>query len=142
MKKTKRHAFLKGLGLAVLILLVLIPMGFMVMLHMDNPYQKYIVEKYVPIHLEKVGESPSGMIESMYVQPNYIINRDYYQGHYYVVYKDEPEYGYYYGVQKRGKKVVQFCEKETIVSEFETGDMVTTKTKHSEKMCDGYFKNR
>lgn len=125
-----------------LVLMVLIPMGYIYLLNNDNPYEKYIVEKYVPEHLEKMGVKASDMERELYVQPKHLINNDFYQGHYYVTFKDDPKHVYYYGVKKKGKDVVQFCEKETVISEYEYGDMTTKKTTHSEPSCAGYYDNR
>lgn len=60
---------------------------------------------------------------------------DYYYETYRVIFKDEPNMIYNYGIKKKGKSVTQFCEKEAEgdVKGFETE--ITGQTKHSEEKC-------
>ncbi|MFC0561525.1 DUF3139 domain-containing protein [Halalkalibacter alkalisediminis] len=122
--------------------IVLVPIVTIYFLNNGNPYEKYIVNKYIPAHLEKSGYTDDDIIKQSYIQPKHGINNSVYHGHYMVVFKDEPQLEYLYGVKKRGKKVVQFCEKKTLIAENTYQDMTTEKTNHSEKECIGYLDNR
>lgn len=123
-------------------MIVLIPIVVVYILNNGNPYEEYIVNKNVPAHLEKMGYTDEDIIKQSYVQPKHTINSDFYHGHYMVVFKDEPHLEYLYGVTKEEKKVVQFCEKETLIDENMYGEMTTEKTIHSESECMGYLENR
>lgn len=135
--KKKENAF--SIPLIILFLIALLSAPFIVLyvLNNGNPYERYLVNKHVPKHLEDLGYEEEDFVQQNFVTPNYTINKSVYQGHYLVIFKDEPELKYLYGVTKWGKKVVQFCEKETF-----TIEEVTEKTKHSEDKCIGYLDNR
>ena len=107
----KKKALWVSLSVIILII-VAIPFGFFYVLNNGNPYTKYIADKNVPAYLEEKGYTENEMEESHYVEPKYLINNDYYHGHYMVVFKDEriviiTEY-------PKNEKIKQFC-KETIV---------------------------
>ncbi|MGE8078297.1 DUF3139 domain-containing protein [Peribacillus loiseleuriae] len=128
---------------SLLLIILSIPFVIIYLLNNDNPYDKYLVNKYIPLHLEKMGYLEDDIMKQSYIQPKHGINYDVYQqGHSMVVFKDEPQFEYLYGVTKRGKEVIQFCEKESLIAENHYGDMNTTKTNHSEKECIGYLDNR
>ncbi len=111
------------------------------MLNNGNPYAKHIANKYVPVHLEEMGYNNDEIKEAHYVEPKHLINEDFYHGHYMVISIDEPDTTYYYGITKKGKKVIQFCEKDRLLPNVVT-DRVRTETKHSEENCVSYLENR
>ncbi|MFV8830561.1 DUF3139 domain-containing protein [Alkalihalobacterium sp. APHAB7] len=122
--------------------MVSIPFAFIYVLNNGNPYHKYLVHKYIPSHLEEMGYSDEEILKQSYMETKHTINNSVYHGHYKVIFKDEPQLEYLYGVTKRGKNVVQFCEKETLITSNTYGEMTTEKTNHSEKKCIGYLDNR
>ncbi|PGK51818.1 hypothetical protein CN918_28920 [Priestia megaterium] len=138
--KEKRNV-IKWVVISAVILIFLVPAGFIYVLNNGNPYTKYLANKYIPEHLEEQGYKKSDMKVSSYGEPSYLINQKYYHGHYMVIFKDQPKMTYYYGLSKRGKKVVQFCEKDVLRKDGVT-DGTEKKTKHSEQKCDYAFKNR
>lgn len=58
-----------------------------------------------------------------------------------VIFKDEPDVTYYYGITKKGKQINQFCEKDKLTFNGDT-DSVETETKYSEKKCVNSLDNR
>ncbi|MCG3087465.1 DUF3139 domain-containing protein [Sporosarcina cyprini] len=127
-----------------LLLILLLIIGFISLpkiiiyfLNNGNPYDKTVVTKHVPAYLEKQGYTDSDIAEQRYLEPKHTINRKVLHGHYVVIFKDEPGLEYYYGVTKFRKKVVQFCGKED-----QSGELITEKTKHSEKDCLDQFANK
>lgn len=111
------------------------------MLNNGNPYTKYLANKNVPVYLEEQGYKESDIEKSHFVEPKHIINKDFYHGHYMVVFKDEPDVTYYYGITKKGKQVKQFCEKDKLLSNGVT-DIFEGETKHSEEKCVNSLENR
>lgn len=127
--------------LSLLLVIILVPVIMIYLLNNGNPYTKYLANKYIPSYIEKQGYKESDIKEMSYVEPKYIINYDFYQGHYMVIFKDEPDVTYYYGLNKKEKIVSQFCEKD---KELPNGllDVVAGETKHSEKQCISSYDNR
>lgn len=123
-------------------MIVLIVIVAVFILNNGNPYEKYIVNKKVPAHLQKMGYTDADIIEQSYIQPKHTINNSVYHSHYKVVFKDEPHLEYFYGVTKKDKKVVQFCEKDTVIADHTYGEMTTEKTIHSENECLGYLEKK
>ena len=77
----------KALWVSVIILIIVaIPIGFFYVLNNGNPCTKYLADKNVPAYLEEKGYTENEMEESHYVEPKYLINNDYYHGHYMVVF--------------------------------------------------------
>ncbi|MGE7947633.1 DUF3139 domain-containing protein [Lysinibacillus sp. NPDC093688] len=111
MKKKKIYI---TISILIAIIVIAIPMGFIYVLNNGNPYTKYIANKYVPEYLEEKGYTDEKIEKSHYVEPKYLINKDFYHGHYMVIFKDEPNTTYYYGITKKGKQVQQFCEKDIL----------------------------
>ena len=136
--KKKNMWFAMGI---IILIIAAIPLGFIYVLSNGNPYTNYIADKNVPVYLEENGYTENDIEESRYVEPKHIINNDFYQGHYMVIFQDEPDVTYYYGITKKGKQVKQFCEKDKISSDGVTG-IVETETKYSEKKCVNSFGNR
>lgn len=125
----------------IILVIVAIPLGFFYVLNNGNPYTKYIVDKNVPRYLKVKGYTEKEIKESHYVEPKHLINNDFYHGHYMVIFKDEPDTTYFYGITKKGKQVKQFCEKDRLSLEGVT-NIVDTETKHSEKSCVNSLDNR
>lgn len=126
----------------VIVLFILsAPFILLYVLNNGNPITKYMVHRYIPAYLENQGYTKDDMQNAHYVEPKYIINKDYYHGHYMVIFKDEPEITYYYGLSKRGKKVKQFCEKDELLPNGVT-DINEESTKHSEQDCVFSLENR
>ncbi|MEG8980309.1 DUF3139 domain-containing protein [Priestia megaterium] len=127
--------------LVITIFIVMIPVSFFYVLNNGNPYTKYINNNHVPTYLNEKGYTKNDIKEMSYVEPKYLINKDFYHGHYMVIFKDEPNMTYYYGVTKKSKEVKQFCEKDVLLKDGVT-DLTEDKTKHSEKKCASSLKNR
>lgn len=136
----KKRIIWFAMGLITLIIMA-IPFVFFYVLNNGNPYTKYIADKNVPVYLEEKGYTETDIEESHYVEPKHIINNDFYHGHYMVIFQDEPDVTYYYGITKKGKLVKQFCEKDKLSSDGVT-DIVETETKYSEKKCVNSLDNR
>jgi len=134
---SKKISWLLVLGVFVL----LVPVSFLYVLNNGNPYTKYIISRYVPAHLKEKGYNKNDFKENNYGEFKYLINKDFYQGEYMVIFKDEPNLTYYYGVTKKGKEVKQFCEKDILLKDGVT-DLLEGKTKHSEEQCISSLKNR
>lgn len=134
----------KSIWIAISIFLILViatPFAFIYLLNNGNPYTKYLANKNVPVYLEEQGYTESDIEESHYVEPKHIINKDFYQGHYMVAFKDEPDVTYYYGITKKGKQVKQFCEKDKLLPDGVT-DIFEGETKYSEEKCVNSLENR
>lgn len=125
------------IGILGLVAFVAAPFVTIYFLNNGNPYHKYLVNKYIPQHLEEAGYTDSDIQWQSYAQPKHTISKEVYHGHYAVTFHDEPDLQYYYGVTKKGKNVVQFCSKHHA-----SGESITTETKHSEKDCIDQFSNR
>ncbi|MFJ8458229.1 DUF3139 domain-containing protein [Lysinibacillus xylanilyticus] len=87
------------------------PIGFIYVLNNGNPYTKYIANKYVPKYLEEQRYTDDKIKESHYVEQKHLINKDFYHGHYMVIFKDEPNTTYYYGITKKRNKFSNFVKK-------------------------------
>lgn len=135
MSKPRRKNLKKVLIVLFVILAILLtPKLVIYYLNNGNPYHKYLMNKYVPNHLEEQGYSDNDIIEQKYIDPKHPVNKKIYHGHYLVVFKDEPDLEYFYGVTKLKKRVVQFCEKSKNRSNY-----ITEKTLHSESECITQF---
>ncbi len=117
-----------------------VPAAYLYVLNNGNPYTKYIVNQHVPDYLKEKGIPQDMIKKSHYVEPKYLINGDFYHGHYMVIFKDEPDITYYYGGTNKGKQVEQFCEKDKVSSD--VTKIVEHQTQHTEKGCIGMFDNR
>lgn len=109
-------------------------------LNNGNPYHTYLVNKHIPAHLEELGYTDEDILKQNMIAPKLAVNRSVYYEHYRVIFEDEPEVEYLYGLTKKGKNVVQFCEKNTVIDEIT--HLITKKTKHSEKECINYLENK
>ncbi|MBU9714916.1 DUF3139 domain-containing protein [Evansella tamaricis] len=126
----------------VFFIILAIPVGYIYLLNNGNPYTKYLVEKNVPVYLEQQGYSTEEIMEARYVEPKYLINRNFHHGHYMVKFVDEPDTTYYYGIMKKGTDVVQFCEKDLLTGGGVTHTITITETIHSEENCVYSLENR
>ncbi|WP_332649918.1 DUF3139 domain-containing protein [Lysinibacillus sp. 54212] len=124
----------------IVVIVIAIPIGVIYVLNNGNPYTKYIANKYVPEYLEEQGYTDEKIQESHYVEPKHVINKDFYHGHYMVIFKDEPHTTYYYGITKKGKQVYQFCEKEKLSHGLT--EIIEGETKYSEQDCKHSLDNR
>lgn len=95
-------------GIFFIVLFIAVPAGFIYVLNNGNPYTKYLVNKHIPAHLEEMGYTEDQMEEAHYVEPKHLTNTGFYQGHYMVVFKDEPDITYYYGVKKKENRFSNF----------------------------------
>ncbi|MED4082958.1 DUF3139 domain-containing protein [Halalkalibacterium halodurans] len=123
----------------ILVTFIAVPFVLIYILNHGNPYEKFIVTKNVSTHLEAMGYTDDDLLNQSYIEPKYLINDSVYHGHYKVVFADEPHLEYLYGVTKRDKEVVQFCEKETFIEESSYWERTTEKTNHSEDECTDYM---
>ncbi|PLS19749.1 hypothetical protein CVD28_00615 [Bacillus sp. M6-12] len=110
-------------------------------LNHGNPYHQYMVNKYIPPYIEEQGYTKEDIEMAGYIEPKYLINRDYLHGHYEVVFKDELDITYFYGVEKWNHKVKQFCERDTLRPDGVI-DITKGNTKHLEKDCINSMDNR
>ena len=85
------------------------------LLNNGNPYHNYLVNKYVPAHLEQLGYTDEDIVEQHIIAPKSAANHSVYHPRYMVIFKDEPQLEYLYGLTKKKKNVVQFCEKIKVV---------------------------
>ena len=118
--------FICLIGVSIYIVLYILSNG--------NPYTKYLAEKNIPEYLNEKGYSDSDLKAAYYTEPKAATSYTFYQGRYLVIFADEPEITYYYGITKNEKKVFQFCDREILLPNGVT-DVVTEKTKHSEEDC-------
>ena len=123
-----------ALSLSVLIIIIGITLSLFYVLNNGNPITKYIADKKVPTYLSEKGYAEEEINESHFIEPKHTINRKFFHGHYMVVFKDETDITYYYGITKIGNKVKQFCEKDKLTPAGIT-EIVQDETKHSEKNC-------
>jgi len=93
-----------------------------------------MADKNIPEYLQEMGYTENDIEDAHYVEPKHTINREFYHGHYMVIFKDEPDVTYYYGITKKGKRIQQFCEKDKLSSDGVT-ETIEDATKHSEKNC-------
>lgn len=126
------------ISLIILILFILFA-GIIYLMNNGNPYEKHITNKYIPSYLEEQGYKANDIQKQVYVETTGNLNKEYYTGHHMVIFKDEPNVTYYYGVKKRGKETAQFCERELNVNGFRK--LLTRATKHSEANCVHQYKN-
>ncbi|MBD1222019.1 DUF3139 domain-containing protein [Virgibacillus halodenitrificans] len=122
----------------ILLTILTSPFGIIYLLNNGNPYTKYIANKNVPQYLHEMGYLETDIEDSHYVEPKNGINNEFYRGHYMVIFKDESDVTYYYGITKKGKNVKQFCEKHKISSDGVT-ESIEGKTKYSEEKCAEMF---
>ncbi|MCM3716467.1 DUF3139 domain-containing protein [Halalkalibacter oceani] len=123
--------------------LVAAPFAMIYLLNNGNPYHNYLINKHIPAHLEQVGYTEDDIVKQHRIEPKHGINRTVYHAHYRVIFQDEPQLEYLYGLTKKGKNVVQFCEKNTLIDGVaHYGEPTTEKTAHSEEECIGYLDNR
>jgi Protein of unknown function (DUF3139) len=137
-KKTKKALLLWSV---FLLIIVGIPYAFIYVLNNGNPYDKYMVHKYIPSYMKEQGYKEEDMKLAGYIEPKYLINKDYLHGHYEVVFKDEPHITYFYGVKKWNHEVKQFCERDQVRPDGVI-DIVTEDTKHLEGDCINSMDNR
>lgn len=128
------------LAFAAIIIVLAIPTVLLYVLNNGNPYTEFIVNQHVPNYLKEKEMTQDRIKKSLYVEPKYLINRDFHHGHYMIIFKDEPDITYYYGLTKKGKQVKQFCEKDKESSD--GTNIIENRTKHSEKKCVRMFDHR
>lgn len=136
---------LKRISIIVIGIFVWVPLVGFYLLNFGNPIHKFVANRYVPEYLKKQVYEDDDISESHYVEPKHRVNKDYYHGHYTVVFKDEPYMYYYYGVSKKSKEVVQFCERDwqgatdgNIIDFYEKNNT----SKHLEEDCVNLLDNR
>ena len=124
----------------ILVIIVAVPTSFLYILSNGNPYTKYIANKKVPSYLKEKGYVEDDFKKAHYIEPKHGTNKNFYNGHYMVIFKDEPDVIYYYGITKEEKQVKQFCERDKL-SAYGTyeGWIEESKTKHSEVKCSYGF---
>ncbi len=130
----KKRMKVAAISVTVFIIVVILPVCLLYTLNNGNPITKFIANKKVPAYLLENGYEEDELYESHFIEPKHTINKKFFHGHYKVVFEDETEITYYYGVTKIRNKVKQFCEKDKLHPD---GITVTVKgeTKHSEKEC-------
>ena len=144
MKQTGGINIKKSIWIAISVILILViatPFVVIYLLNKGNPYTKYMANKNVPVYLEEQGYKESDIEELHFVEPKHVINKDFYHGHYMVVFRDEPDVMYYYGLTKKDKQVKQFCEKDKLLPNGVI-DIFEGETKHSEEKCVNSLENQ
>lgn len=68
-------------------------------------------------HLQELSCTENDIVDAHYVEPKLTISSESYNGHYMVIFKDEPDMKYYDGITKRGKQIQKFCEKDKLSSD-------------------------
>lgn len=112
MKEKFKNNFGLFFTIFVVIIVIGVPLGTVFAVSGGHPYSMYTISKEVSDHIEELGYTDDDLLESHYVNDTTLINDDYYEGCYQVIFKDEPEITYYYGVTKKNHKVCQFSEKD------------------------------
>ncbi|WP_042348542.1 DUF3139 domain-containing protein [Bacillus massiliigorillae] len=132
--KTDRRlaVFFLIMFLLITLSIFLFPVGVIYLLNNGNPYTNHLFNKDLPPYLEQQGYNDEDILKQNIVEGEG--KKDYYYADYRVIFKDEPNVSYYYGIKKRGKSVTQFCEKDTQVGGIYT-TRITEHTKHSEEKC-------
>ena len=125
----------------IIFVIVLFPFVVFYLLNFGNPYINLLANYYVPKHLEALGYDDEDMLEAHYIEPKMIVNNDFHHGHYMVIFKDEPDMTYYYGVTKKGKDVFQFCEKDYLDARGTT-NIVDSAGQYSDEICVSMYENR
>jgi hypothetical protein len=117
------------------LIIIIWPFAIIYLLNNGNPYTKYLANKHIPIYFEEKGYTKEDILEKRYVEDNKgVFNEDFYRGHFMVIYKDEPNVKYFYGLTKDGKHVKQFCEKVKFI-EHRWTSVDDINTKHSDPHC-------
>jgi len=129
----KRNPAIFIIGLVIMIIL-LVPISWVYIISDGHPYSMFLINKTATAHLEDRGYSKDDMFESHYVHENNMGNNNYCKGQYMVVFQDELDVVYYYGVTKDNHEVVQLAEKE-ITLENEEIEFTSKHTKHTEEHC-------
>lgn len=114
---------------------------FLLMENTENPYTRHLATTFVPIYLEAKGYLQSDIAEAGYAEPQGAGQSGFYPGQYRVVFKDEPQTIYYYGITKRTKEVRQFCAKKKLL-ENHTEQIIDQTTRNSEVNCVTVSENR
>ena len=96
----------------VIVLVLSVPFATLYIMSEGHIYSMYIVRKEASEHLKNIGYTNEDIIEARYVVSDSMSNNEYYAGCYSVIFKNEPEITYYYGVAKENKQVCQFAEKD------------------------------
>ncbi|MBT2690210.1 DUF3139 domain-containing protein [Bacillus sp. ISL-47] len=128
----------KLLVMAAVLLLLSSPLIVLSILNHGNPLMNKWITHDVKNHLTEMAYEKSDIQKEQYVIPKMVINHDFYQTHYGVIFKDEPQLTYYYGKKKWFGEVVQFCEKDNA----STYDLTAKTTEHSEESCEYMLENR
>lgn len=132
-KNTKNKPAILLISLVILILIA-VPIAGLFIISDGHPYDMYMVNKAAAAHLENNGYTKDDILEAHYVHGSNLEEEDYYAGQYMVVFNDEPDITYYYGVSKENHHVAQIAEKDCTL---EDGTLKTTTntTKHTEDHC-------
>ena len=129
-------------GLLTFMLMVSSPIAFLYLLNHGNPFMNHLIEKEATAHLaNKKGYKKKDILKQFPLPSYEMINQDYFETEYEVIFKDEPSIQYYYGKKKYSGKIVQFCEKETKEGGIYQKTIVS-KTMHSESTCISKYENR
>ncbi|MDN4493933.1 DUF3139 domain-containing protein [Ureibacillus aquaedulcis] len=119
-----------------LLILFGVPASFLYILENGNPYTRYLADKHIPEYLENQGYTKEDLKDAHYVEVNYRVNKKIYSGFYDVIFNDEKGVIYSYGITRKGKDVVQLCEKMGVHTP------TVTKAIHSEEGCVKSLENR
>lgn len=132
---------LKIVSILIIVTIIASPLIAIYVLNNGNPYTKLLTSFYVPQAIEEFGYSEEDILRMEYFETKHVINKDFYHGHYLVIFKDEPNVAYYYGLKKRGKDVVQFCEHVRVDEQGFLRDRISGGA-HSDKACISSLDNR
>lgn len=126
------------LGVVIVLLLIVfgVPASFLYILQNGNPYTRYLADKHIPEYLENQGYTKKDFKDAHYAEVNYSVNKKIYSGMYDVIFNDETNVIYSYGITRKGKDVVQLCEIQGVHAQ------PVTKAIHSEESCVKSLENR
>ena len=134
MQKKEKNKPALFLIFLVIFILVSVPIAGIFIISDGHPYEMYVIKKAAVAHLESNGYTEDDFYEAHYVQGSNIKNNDYYEGQYMVVFQDEPNITYYYGVSRKNRHVTQIAAKDCTLQDG-TIRTTTQTTKHTEAHC-------
>lgn len=135
-QKKRKLPFFVVISITLLVVFS-VPFLFILRLNYGNPYEQYLLEKHVPTYLEQMGYEQKDIAKQHTSEPKGSSNQDYLHTQYAVIFKNEAGVTYYYGLKKKGKTVVQFCERNSYMP-IDNEQL----TKHSEDTCVSYDENQ
>ncbi|UNL83198.1 DUF3139 domain-containing protein [Priestia koreensis] len=131
-KMVKLTSIILGIIVALCVM-ILTPVGYVIYaLNNGDPYENYVLDKYVPSYLTEQGYEEKDIKEKIIT---YLGGNDsYFESKYRVEFNDEPGVYYFYAVKLYGKQVSQLCFQESIYDPSIKNHIPETGL-HKEKNC-------